>query len=82
MAPDLSSKCEQQAIELDQLKKAKEDLIGKLQAQRFVVSELAQRGTAELWLRLWWGGGGGGGRSRRGKVGSRVVVSTKGKEDL
>ena len=38
VASDLSSKCEEQAIELDQLRKAKEDLTGELQAQKFVVS--------------------------------------------
>ena len=53
VASDLSSKCEQQAIELDQLRKAKEDLIGELQAQKFVVSG--------------WGGGGGGGGHRKGR---------------
>ena len=45
----------------------------------------AQKGTAELWLRLYKVvvvGGRGGGGSRRGndlEVASRVVVSTKGK---
>lgn len=39
VASELSSKLEQQAIELDSLKKAKEDLAGELEAQKFEVSE-------------------------------------------